>query len=545
MSKGSTKTSFMGISSELPIYVSPVAMAKLGHPVGEVNITRAAGDCSIVQTVSANASCSLEEIVEAKKESQALFYQMYIDENRNKSAEILKKVELLGFKAIVFTVDCGWWSKRTLEERIDGTIPKSVLGTFMATGGLQDRTISWDDISWMRRYTKLPIIVKGVCTLEDVELCVKHGADGVMISNHGGRQVDYAPAPIDILYEIRTYRPDLFTKIEVMIDGGVRSGADVVKLLALGAKAVGLGRTFLYANATHGEEGARRVIEILRTEITNTMRNIGAATISDLKPEMKCTSLRPLMDEIEDVPDPQYPAIVLKYVNATLLDASVTQKLNSVELKYVLERLLQAIDILHREEIVHTDIKSDNVLVNYKRDNCSNNDDTNRFSNVLLGDLGGACPTHDPIAKSGTPVGAPIWTSPEVLMESQWNKATDIWSFGTLAISLIYGGNFNIFRHKVVPFGHEEYNLEILKEQFRFFGPFPPKIDDITSEDTTQIIIYLMDEIPQSETTPFCMITENEVCKEDKVFIGKIMMMDWRDRPSAQDLLDDKWFEED
>ncbi|KAF2117651.1 FMN-dependent dehydrogenase [Lophiotrema nucula] len=286
MSNGSTKTSFLGITSELPIYIAPAAMAKLGHPLGEVNLTKAAGDYGIVQSISANTSCSLEEIFDAKKESQALLYQIYIDRVRSVSAEILQKVERLGVRAIIFTVDVGWGSKRTLEARTNGTIPKSSLGAFMAMGGLQDRNLSWDDIAWIRRHTKLPIIVKGVQSIEDVDLCVKHGAEGVMISNHGGRQVDYAPAPIDILYEIRTFRPDLFGKIDIMIDGGVRSGADVVKLLALGAKAVGFGRTFLYANGTHGEEGVRRVIEILREEIVNTMRNIGAATISDLKPEM-------------------------------------------------------------------------------------------------------------------------------------------------------------------------------------------------------------------------------------------------------------------
>jgi L-lactate dehydrogenase (cytochrome) len=286
MTNGSIKTSFMGFNSELPIYIAPAAMAKLGHPLGEVNLTKAAGQHGIVQCVSANASCSLEEIVAAKKDGQDLLYQIYIDKNRDISVEILQNVERLGFKAIIFTVDVGWWSKRTLELRTNGTLPEALLGTFMVTGGVQDRNLSWEDIAWIRRYTKLPIIVKGIQSLEDLEMAVKYGADGAMISNHGGRQVDYSPAPIDILYEARTYRPDLFSKIEILIDGGVRHGADVVKLLALGAKAVGFGRSFLYANGTHGEEGVGRVVDILREEIVNTMWNIGAATIGDLKPEM-------------------------------------------------------------------------------------------------------------------------------------------------------------------------------------------------------------------------------------------------------------------
>lgn len=121
-------------------------------------------------------------------------------------------------------------------------------------------------------------------------------------SNHGGRQADYAPAPVDVLYELRELRPELFSQIEVMVDGGVRSGADVVKALALGAKAVGIGRPILYANGTHGEDGVARVLQskipqfsaqhtvlillVFQEEITNTMRNIGANTVDDLKPEM-------------------------------------------------------------------------------------------------------------------------------------------------------------------------------------------------------------------------------------------------------------------
>jgi L-lactate dehydrogenase (cytochrome) len=127
-------------------------------------------------------------------------------------------------------------------------------------------------------------------------------ADDMDQSNHGGRQADYAPAPIDVLYELRELRPDLFSKIEVMVDGGVHSGADVVKALALGAKAVGIGRPILYANGTHGEDGVARVLQskflnssaqytvlilpVFHEEITNTMRNIGANTVDDLKPEM-------------------------------------------------------------------------------------------------------------------------------------------------------------------------------------------------------------------------------------------------------------------
>ncbi|KAJ9233868.1 hypothetical protein DTO169E5_6853 [Paecilomyces variotii] len=251
----------------------------------------------------------------------------------------------------------------------------------------------------------------------------------------------------------------------------------------------------------------------------------------------KISSLRPLIDEIEEPSQP--PTIVLKYLDDHLLNASINKPLNRKELKYISKRILQALLVLHEGGYVHTDVKPDNIFVNY------NTEGDIRFSDVQLGDLGSACPADSIYAKEGTPIGAPMWSSPEVIMETPWNTATDIWSFGTVLISLIYGGNFNLFRPKTVPYGHEEYGLEVLKQQFRYFGPFPEKYEEIASPETITAILYLMHEIPQSQTTPFQRTTEREVCDRDKVFVGKIMKMDWRDRPSAKELLEDEWFEDD
>lgn len=112
-------------------------------------------------------------------------------------------------------------------------------------------------------------------------------------------------------------------------------------------------------------------------------------------------------------------------------------------------------------------------------------------------------------------------------------------------ISLIYGGDFNLVRPRTVPYGHEEYNLEVLKQQFRYFGPFPAKYEEIASPETVTAILYLMHEIPQSQTTPFSRTTEREVSLKDKEFISEIMKLDWRDRPTAQELLKDRWFQDD
>jgi serine/threonine protein kinase len=186
---------------------------------------------------------------------------------------------------------------------------------------------------------------------------------------------------------------------------------------------------------------------------------------------------------------------------------------------------------------LQTDIKPDNVLVNFQ-------DGDIRFSKVQLGDLGGSYPEGSKWAKEGTQIGAPMWTSPEVIMETPWNTATDIWSFGCMLISLIYGGTFNLFRPRTVSYGHEEYGLEVLKRQFQYFGPFPAKYREIGDDMIVQTMLYLMHEIPPEKMTHFYRTTEREVCEKDKEFVGKIMMMDWRDRPTAKQLLEDDWFKD-
>jgi len=143
-----------------------------------------------------------------------------------------------------------------------------------------------ETIPWLRRTTKLPIVIKGIQCVEDAVLAVESGVDGILISNHGGRQLDYSMPSIEVLYRLRKSRPDVFDKLEVYVDGGVRRGSDVVKALCLGAKAVGLGRPFLYAQSAYGEEGVSKLIEILEREIVLAMRLLGATNIRELVPEM-------------------------------------------------------------------------------------------------------------------------------------------------------------------------------------------------------------------------------------------------------------------
>ncbi|KAF8679869.1 FMN-dependent dehydrogenase [Rhizoctonia solani] len=329
-----TSTTILGIPTSLPIFVSPAALARLGHPDGEVGITRGVASEGIIQGVSINASCSLNEINDARStdfspsslshstspgqthssvtpatttqnpdasSQQPLIFQIYLNKQRDLSKSLLQKVESMGFRALMVTVDAAVSGNRELDRRTKdegkftgpaqygtgtGEAGKKTQGVAQAISGYQDPDVCWDDIAWIRSITKLPLVVKGIQCVEDAEKAYEHGVEGIVLSNHGGRELDFSPAPIDILHELRQKRPDIFKdgRMEVFIDGGIRRGTDVLKALCLGAKAVGLGRPFLYANAAWGEDGVRRCVQIMREEIETGMRLLGVTRVEDLGP---------------------------------------------------------------------------------------------------------------------------------------------------------------------------------------------------------------------------------------------------------------------
>ncbi|KAG9052599.1 Cytochrome b2, mitochondrial precursor [Serendipita sp. 407] len=210
---------------------------------------------------------------------------------RAESERIIRQIDDLGFKGIMLTVDAPVLGKRERDIRnrppvSDDETPGGKRGVSANLDSFFEVNLQWADVAWLKGITSLPIVIKGIQTVEDVELAIEHGADAVYLSCHGGRQLDYAPAAMDVLWELRQRRPECFAKAEIYIDGGVRRGSDVVKALALGAKAVGLGRPFLYANGTYGERGVKRAIEILEEEIATTMRLVGARSLSELVPDM-------------------------------------------------------------------------------------------------------------------------------------------------------------------------------------------------------------------------------------------------------------------
>lgn len=286
-----------GYESSLPIYISPAAMAKLGHPDGELNLTRGAGKANIIQGISANASVGLDEMLDARKDGQPVMYQLYVNKDRAASERILAKVQQRGCSAVMLTVDAPVMGKRERDMRAKGdevemggdhgdNVKGQGGGVAQAISGYIDPNLTWDDVAWYRKKCKLPLYLKGIQTVEDVVLAVQYGADGVVLSNHGGRSLEFSPAPIDVLIELRQRRPDVFDKIEIFIDGGIRRGTDVLKALALGAKACGLGRPFLYAQSGYGEAGVSRAIQILEDEIHRGMRLLGVTSLDQLTPEM-------------------------------------------------------------------------------------------------------------------------------------------------------------------------------------------------------------------------------------------------------------------
>ncbi|KAF5356309.1 hypothetical protein D9756_003883 [Leucocoprinus leucothites] len=299
-------TRILGFNSSIPIFVSGAALAKLGHPDGEANITRGAAQTGIIQMVSSNASLSYSNIMDAAVSSQTLFFQLYKHANDTIAAQRVREVDALGYKAIFLTVDAivagnrerdirnpweledeekgapTYWSENDASEKeVDG------MGTAGALIANDDRDMTWEKtIPWLRGVTKLPIVIKGIQCIEDAVLAVEAGVDGILLSNHGGRQLEYSLPPMEVLYRLRQKCPDIFDKVEVYIDGGINRGTDVIKALCLGARAVGLGRPFLYAQSAYGAPGVVKAVQILRREIVTAMRLIGASTVDDLRPEM-------------------------------------------------------------------------------------------------------------------------------------------------------------------------------------------------------------------------------------------------------------------
>ncbi|PCH02193.1 FMN-dependent dehydrogenase [Penicillium occitanis (nom. inval.)] len=293
-------TTMLGSKTSVPFYVTATALGKLGHPEGEVVLTKAAHNHDVIQMIPTLASCSFDEIVDARKGEQVQWLQLYVNKDRAITKRIVEHAEKRGCKALFITVDAPQLGRREKDMRVKfsdtgsnvqasggDSIDRSQ-GAARAISSFIDPSLSWKDIPWFQSITKMPIILKGVQCVEDVLRAVEAGVQGVVLSNHGGRQLDFARSGIEILAEVMPILRERGWehKIEIFIDGGIRRGTDIIKALCLGAKGVGIGRPFLYAMSTYGQQGVERAFQLLKDELEMNMRLIGAATVKDLNPSM-------------------------------------------------------------------------------------------------------------------------------------------------------------------------------------------------------------------------------------------------------------------
>jgi L-lactate dehydrogenase (cytochrome) len=268
-----TKSRILGGDISMPLFVSPSAMAKLIHPDGELAIARACESKGLMQGVSNNASFPLKEITAAGP-GASYFFQLYVNWDREKSAVLLRECSANPqVKAVFITVDAAWPGKREADERLRAdesiSVPMSSstahndnkgggLGRVMS--GYIDPGVTWEDVAWARKHTHLPLVLKGVMSADDAMMAMEAGLDGIMLSNHGGRNLDTSPPSIVTLLELHKRCPEIFDKMEIFVDSGIRRGTDILKAVCLGATAVGMGRSVLFA-ANYGQEGVEHLFD--------------------------------------------------------------------------------------------------------------------------------------------------------------------------------------------------------------------------------------------------------------------------------------------
>lgn len=305
VSKINTQTKILGSPVDSPICLAPSAMQQMAHPLGERATARAAARHNSLMTLSSLSTVSMEEVA-ASAPSGLRWYQLYVYKDRSVTMNLVKRAEKAGYKAIVVTVDTPILGRREPDIRNKFTLPPHLtLGNFQdlsttlgdlpkdfdSSGSgltqymssLMDQSLNWSDISTLKRSTKLKIVAKGIITVEDAILALRHGVDGIWISNHGARQLDTTPATIDVLGEIAKA---VGNRAEIYIDGGIMRGTDVLKALALGAKAVFLGRPVLWGLAHSGEEGLYHLISLIREELVLAMKLAGCPELSSIKPSI-------------------------------------------------------------------------------------------------------------------------------------------------------------------------------------------------------------------------------------------------------------------
>jgi L-lactate dehydrogenase (cytochrome) len=318
-----TSTSLFGRKLAFPLVLAPTGFTRIANSEGELAVVKAATRADIPFTLSTMATRSIEECASVAESDTRLWFQIYTWRDRSVVKNLVERADAAGFEAVCLTVDTAVLGRRERDVRRGFTLPPEVgLGTiidgvknpgwtwdfltsdpirFANVEGLTsidgstavdlaehmksqfDPGLSWKDVEWLRSIWKGPILIKGIQTVEDALIAVETGVEAIAISNHGGRQLDEAPAPFDLLPEVAEAVQD---RLEIICDGGVRRGSDIVKAVSLGAKAVMAGRPYLYALAACGESGVDHVLDLLHEGVERTMALTGAASVDDLTKEL-------------------------------------------------------------------------------------------------------------------------------------------------------------------------------------------------------------------------------------------------------------------
>ena len=287
-----TRTRVLGLELAHPILLAPTALHRLAHPEGELATARGAGAGEALMTLSTLASTTLEDV--ARAATGPLWFQLYVQKDQGYTAELVQRAESAGYRALVITVDTPVDGARYRQQRVGFHLPDGVEmanlrglakegkkldtehGTFQ---NILPQRLTWKEIEWLQSLAKLPVLLKGVLHPEDAVLAQRQGIAGVLVSNHGARNLDTSPATIDALPRVADA---LGGEIAVLVDGGVRRGTDVLKALALGADAVLVGRPIFHGLAAAGAEGVTRMLAILRRELEMAMALAGRARIAEI-----------------------------------------------------------------------------------------------------------------------------------------------------------------------------------------------------------------------------------------------------------------------
>ncbi|MEM7051602.1 MAG: alpha-hydroxy acid oxidase [Acidobacteriota bacterium] len=299
VSRRDPATTLLGEPVAMPIAVAPTAFHGLAHPEAERATARAAGEAGTVMILSTLSNSPVEEVVAASR--GPVWFQLYVYKDRGATEALLERVQDAGCRAIVLTVDAPVLGRRERDVRNRFRLPPGLAVSNLSAAGygevaasaddsglaayvadLHDPSLSWEDLDWLRSVTDLPLLIKGIVRPDDALRAARAGVAGIVVSNHGGRQLDTAPAPIEVLPEIVDGVATDHPEVEVLIDGGVRRGTDVLKAIALGARAVLVGRPVLWGLATGGSPGVAAVLALLRQELDVAMALCGCREVAEI-----------------------------------------------------------------------------------------------------------------------------------------------------------------------------------------------------------------------------------------------------------------------